>query len=559
MQEFLSLPPEFSVDHYQTGERGSGVSHGVVMTRPHIVRMMLDLVGYIENRRLYELPLLEPSCGHGVFVVEAARRLVRSARSQGVAWSRLDDAIRAVEVDSTSAAKARVAILDMLLREGVPQEAAVGLVEKWLVVGDFLLTTFRQSFAFAVGNPPYVRIEQIHRELQAEYRARYSTLYDRADLYVAFIERCLLLLAPEGRLSFICADRWITNRYGKRLRELVTTRFATDAYVQIQSGSPFEEDVSAYPSIFVFRHGMVKPTRVYRIVGDDESSASALAEDFDSGSQDSKIAEVHPTWFGGQSPWILTGSVHLELLQQLEATHPTLESGSTRVGIGLATGADKVFIVPLNLDVEKDRLVPLVMRSDIHLGQLRDAERAVINTYATEGGLIDLADYPKLAKYFRTHETAIRGRHVAKKGAGWFRTIDKLHADLTARPKLLIPDIAGATEVALDPGRYYPHHNLYYVVSGDWDLEVLGGLLSSRVALFFIWSYATKMRGGYLRFQAQYLRRIRVPAPDSLSAQLKSRIAAAFQTRDFAELDDLALEAYRIAEFPEFDFVDTRA
>jgi hypothetical protein len=33
-------------------------------------------------------------------------------------------------------------------------------------------------------------------------------------------------------------------------------------------------------------------------------------------------------------------------------------------------------------------------------------------------------------------------------------------------------------------------------------------LLSSCVALFFVWSYAVKMRGGYLRFQAQYLRRI---------------------------------------------------
>jgi hypothetical protein len=34
------------------------------------------------------------------------------------------------------------------------------------------------------------------------------------------------------------------------------------------------------------------------------------------------------------------------------------------------------------------------------------------------------------------------------------------------------------------------------VTSDHWDLEVLGGLLSSRVALFFVWSYAVKMRGG---------------------------------------------------------------
>ena len=65
-----------------------------------------------------------------------------------------------------------------------------------------------------------------------------------------------------------------------------------------------------------------------------------------------------------------------------------------------------------------------------------------------------------------------------------------------------IPDIAGSNEVALDRGRFYPHHNLYYVTSDSWDMEVLGGLLSSRVALFFIWSYKTKCEGGrYLRLR----------------------------------------------------------
>jgi hypothetical protein len=58
------------------------------------------------------------------------------------------------------------------------------------------------------------------------------------------------------------------------------------------------------------------------------------------------------------------------------------------------------------------------------------------------------------------------------------------------------------------------------------------------------------MRGGYLRFQAQYLRRIRVPAPDSLSATLKRKIRIAFQQRDFNELDALALQAYELNELP---------
>ena len=75
----------------------------------------------------------------------------------------------------------------------------------------FLLANLPSYFDFVVGNPPYIRIEQIAPELQREYRRRYSSLFDRADLYVAFIERSLDLLGDEGVLSFICADRWIAN------------------------------------------------------------------------------------------------------------------------------------------------------------------------------------------------------------------------------------------------------------------------------------------------------------------------------------------------------------
>ena len=49
-----------------------------------------------------------------------------------------------------------------------------------------------------------------------------------------------------------------------------------------------------------------------------------------------------------------------------------------------------------------------------------------------------------------------------------------------------------------------------------WDLEVLGGLLISAIGQFFVESYGVRMRGGYFRFQAQYLRRIRVPDPKTL-------------------------------------------
>ncbi len=86
-----------------------------------------------------------------------------------------------------------------------------------------------------------------------------------------------------------------------------------------------------------------------------------------------------------------------------------------------------------------------------------------------------------------------------------------------------------AAHPVLDEGGFYPHHNLYFVVSDVWDLEVLGGLLLSDIANLFVGAYCVKMRGGTYRFQAQYLRKIRVPDPESIRA--RDRRAAALRFR----------------------------
>ncbi len=555
----LEIPTVFRQDIYAYGQRTSGETHGVVLTRPHIVELILDLAGYTDDCDLGEKRLLDPSCGHGAFVIEAIARLLRSARKFSRDPSALGRCIRALDIDQDHLATARQAAIDLLCQNDVDEWEATALADQWFVAGDFLLAP-AEPFDFVVGNPPYVRIEQISPELQAEYRQRFSTLYDRADLYVAFIEKSLRLLHPEGVLALICADRWILNKYGSALRRLLTREFRLQYYIDLHRSSPFESEVIAYPSIFVLRPGTTDRVRVASMqTANPEECRQLLATLRGSDEKSTVSVSTYDSWFEGDEPWIISTPEHLRALRELESRFEPLESHGTRIGIGVATGNDSIFIVDRDADIEADRLVPLVRREDIAGGQIRDAGRCVINCFSATGQTVDLNAYPRLSTYLGIHGDAIRRRHVARKNPGnWFRTIDRVYPELVAQPKLLIPDIAGSNQVTFDSGRFYPHHNLYFVTSQRWDLEILGGLLSSRVALFFVWCYAVKMRGGYLRFQAQYLRRIRIPAPESLSRELSDSIRGAFRERDFQQLDTLALAAYRIDPLPEFPFTDTR-
>ncbi len=563
MQAHLPLPVAVPKEAYDYGERSSGETHGVVLTKPQIVDLILDLARYAEDRDLGSLTLLEPSVGHGAFLVPALKRLLASCERRKRDPRTLAGAFLAFDIDSDHVALARQAIERELRGAGLAAADCRHLAEVWVQEGDFLLAPIQRSFDVIVGNPPYVRIEQLAPRLQSEYRHRYVSLFDRADLYVAFIERSLDLLGPKGVLSFICADRWTLNRYGAPLREKITRNFHVHTYVDLHTASPFESEVIAYPSIFAIGRDRGRHVHVGRLASGSPEECNDLLKLLNK--PKAKVGpgasvSTYETWFEAAEPWVLSSPDHLDVLRDLERRFEPLEAdGKTQVRIGVATGADKVFIVPEDADIEPDRLVPVVMREDIENGKVRNAHRCVINTFADDGSVVDLARYPKLARYFHAHASHIKKRHVAQRNpSGWFRTIDRVYPHLVPLPKLLIPDIAGSNEVVLEKGRFHPHHNLYFVTSDTWDMKALGGLLSSKVALFFVWSYAVKMRGGYLRFQAQYLRRIRVPRPSSIPARLARDIAATFDARDFKSLDELARRAYGLASLPTFDFVDTR-
>ena len=368
-----------------------------------------------------------------------------------------------------------------------------------------------------VGNPPYVRQELIPAEMLAEYRQRYATLYDRADLYVPFMERSLQLLKPGGQMSFICSDRWMKNRYGGPLRRMIAEDYAMRYYVDMVGTAAFQTDVVAYPAITVIQQG--KSDERVRIAHQPEISKKAL-------SYLCKAMRGQPSGFNGvvaeaavkpkgDEPWLLESDAQpsLDLVRRLEAAFPSLEESGCNVGIGVATGADKIYIGPLHeLDVEDERKLPLVTTRDILSGIVQWRGLGVVNPFEESGALADFSRYPRFAAYMQKHQTILMQRHCAQKAHGsWYRTIDRITPSLALKPKLLIPDIKGEANIVLDESGLYPHHNLYYITSRDWPLLALQRVLMSGIARLFVRAYSTKMRGGCLRFQAQYLRRIRLP------------------------------------------------
>jgi adenine-specific DNA-methyltransferase len=386
-------------------------NHGEVFTRRWVVEVLLDLAGYTSDRDLAGMHLLEPSCGSGAFLGPAVERLIASARRNGRDLASLGDAIRADDLQVEHVQTCRTLCRDLLVAAGESPSAAFALAESWVWHADFLLAGLLGGMGdppeiedrladVVIGNPPYIRYDDLADDVVAQYRSAWPTMQGRGDIYIGFIERSLGMLRPGGRVGFICADRWMRNQYGAALRKLITSRYAVEHVWTMHAVDAFEAQVSAYPAITVLGNHVQGPA----VVADTTSafgasSAAALAraardEEFIQFSDVGVKAHRLPHWFDSGEFWPTGSPERLALLENLNDRFGPLQDPATgtKVSIGVATGADKVYVTKDPNLAEPGRILPLAMREDLMSGTFEWQGNYLVNPWADDGSLVPLAD-----------------------------------------------------------------------------------------------------------------------------------------------------------------------
>lgn len=496
-------------------KRKTGRNHGVVFTSSNVVSFILDEVGYRHDTNLSNIRILEPAAGNGSFALEILKRLYNSSIIYQFDFiTAFKKNVRFIEVDTQSYSHLTVRINHFLTRNNIDYQIHES---DEIINTDFLTHYFYEYFDCVVGNPPYIRHELIPEKYKKEYRKRFKTFKYRADIYILFYEKSLQLLNRNGLLSFICSNRWLYNQYGQLLRDEIAQNYNLKKILNIENASPFDENVIAYPSITTIENCPRKKDLYYF-----ESSSEVI--NFNS-LEFQKIK--NPT----DSSW---ENVFLKYNINHSALNGIIEQ-DFEIGIGVATGADKVFIIneAQKDKIENSRFLPLVTTKDLLSDKINWKKQFVINPYEN-GQLCDLEKYPKLKHYLEQHKEKLKQRHTAKTNTEkWFKTIDKIKPELVRKPKLLLPDIAGIKKLLIDSGEFYPHHNLYYITGQPIDkLKILASILMSNFIREQLSQIGIRMNGGFPRFQAQILKKLRIPNIANLTSEEKATLIESYDNLD---------------------------
>jgi hypothetical protein len=110
------------------------------------------------------------------------------------------------------------------------------------------------GFDIIIGNPPYVRAENMPRGERDYYISsdRFESAYGRFDIHILFVEQAIKTLKEGGRLGFIIPYAGLSQNYGLKMRTLILTTCVVETIVDLTGYKVFE-DASIATCIIILR------------------------------------------------------------------------------------------------------------------------------------------------------------------------------------------------------------------------------------------------------------------------------------------------------------------
>ena len=406
----------------------------------------------------------------------------------------------------------------------------------------------RGGFTVIVGNPPYIRIQNM-----MAYSPEEATFYqdpaspyttarqDNFDKYALFIERSLSLITPEGRLGVIVPHKFMTIQAGRALRQIITAGNRLEKVVHFGVQQVFGRQVSNYTCLLVLDRRGAADVQIERVEALEAWRYGAPGQFM-----------TVPAGELGADAWQFADAVTRALFDRVRAACPAQLGQVAEIFVGVQTSADAIYIFSATAEapttvtlrwngqdwpIERDILRPCMHDAPLAPYARAQANRWMIFPYElvagprrTEARLIQPAvmarRFPGCWAYLQARQTELEKRNITggSNGSQQFYQFGRSQS-LTKfdSPKIILPILSLEARYAYDEanitvtgGGNGPYYMIRPKPAASITNAFLLAVLHHPLCEAMVRTNTSPFRGGYYSHGKQFIEHL--PVPDATAA-----------------------------------------
>ncbi|SDR81951.1 N-6 DNA methylase [Opitutus sp. GAS368] len=428
----------------------------------------------------------------------------------------------------------------------------------------------RGGFDVIVGNPPYIRIQNMmaYSPEEAAFYQNPSSPYttarqDNFDKYALFLERSVALLLVSGKLGVIVPHKFMTTHAGRALRQLLTTGYPLEKIVHFGVQQVFGRDASNYTCILVLNRRGVSEVEIERVETLDAWRYGSRGR-----------IMLLPAANLGAEPWEFADDVTRALFSRIRAAFPTPLGEVAEIFVGVQTSKDDIYIFEAKADdaatatlewngrdwpIERGILRPCMQDMPLSPFSRAKANRWMIFPYqiVTERGrlqaqLIQPADmarlFPNCLAYLTARQAELARRNVVGGTRGFTQFYQFGRSQSLTKfngPKIILPILSLEARYAYDDanitvtgGGNGPYYMIRPTLGANVSLEYLLAVLHHPLCEAMVRTNTSPFRGGYYSHGKQFIEHLPMPIPSTAERAFIEQLV-----RELIAANDAALAA----------------
>jgi hypothetical protein len=442
------------------------------------------------------------------------------------------------------------------------------------------------KYDFIVGNPPYVRIQNLPDDQTAYFDKIYNTTSGNYDIYCLFIERGLDWLKDDGSLGYITSNQFLAAKYGEStendigIRKDILNRATIEKVFDFRDAEVFE-DAANLPVIIHLKpeedgekrnNNDIHCIRVKSNInsetdGVDNSIIDLVRKKENNIGYSDDYIDVfdYPQSDLDEQFWPLMPPEEKNIFEKLDrkSDHKLkdLTDNGERIFSGTQTSKNTIFVVvPQNahmirpedsgdvvdvvptgggdpVPLETDLLRPWLQGDDVERWQGEWSGQHVIFPYykSERSGEYELKSKEELESldntwnYLKSHESELRKRESGRweDSNQWWEYGRPQNLEKLPHPKLISRDMSETSKFMLDSEGIWYYKTPYgtqFIPKYQDKTKQFACELNSKALEFYLKQIATMLLSGKYRYQTRFLKElpIVIPEEDDLSESIKN-------------------------------------